>query len=349
MELSCKTRLIFVMVMGMFSFQSYAFDSLRVEQDGGQYFVIHKVEKGETLYSLKRRYGADLKEITKVNNIQSNQISLSQELKIPIKRPENLGIEKKQDRTVNEEYRYHRVSPGETLYAISRKYGVSVAEIKDWNNLTSNELAIDQQIVIGHSKVNQTNASASEEKPVEKEITQPKEDIKKIPTGFTEYYVQSGELIESIAAKFKVRPDSVVIWNDLPNTYLSIGQKLLIRGKIDQETLNTPEDVEILDYGKRRKVKDQSGFIKIFEEGTAKKIEDIDTKKYLVLHRSLPIGTLVEIRNLMNNKKIYARVVGKLPETGLNDNILIRLTPICFERLGVIDPKTRVEVSFYQD
>ena len=95
---------------------------------------------------------------------------------------------------------------------------------------------------------------------------------------------------------------------------------------------------------------DQSGFSKIIEEGSARKIEDVvETQKYLALHRSLPIGSMIEVRNLMNNQKIFVRVVGKLPETGLNKNVLVRLTPICFERLGVIDPMTRVELSYYED
>ena len=88
----------------------------------------------------------------------------------------------------------------------------------------------------------------------------------------------------------------------------------------------------------------------MIEEGTARKIEDVvDTKKYLALHRTLPIGSMIEVRNLMNNQKIFVKVVGKLPETGLNKNVLVRLSPICFERLGVIDPMTRVEVSYFID
>ena len=74
----------------------------------------------------------------------------------------------------------------------------------------------------------------------------------------------------------------------------------------------------------------------------------MQSDKALALHRTQPIGAMLEVRNLMNNKKILVKVVGKLPETGLNKNTLIRLTRVSFKRLGVIDPKARVEVSYYE-
>jgi len=357
MQLNSKIRLFIFFIISISASQTYAYDSLRLEKSGGQYFVIHKVESGETLYSLSRRYGASLADVVKANSIENNQISLFQELRIPVEKPANIksAPESKPVEETTTSSSTHTVAAGETLYAISRKYGVSVDELKQQNNLTSNELSVGQELILGVQSEKEGKKPKVRNKEKGKEDKPKVESAKKeqpkntIPTGFSEYLVQSGDLLESIAARFKVRPDSIVIWNDLPNTYLSIGQKLLIRGKLDSVTMTTAENVEMLPYGQRKEVKDQSGFTKIYEEGTARKIEDVDTQKYLALHRTLPVGTLVEIRNLMNNQKIYARVVGKLPEVGLNENVLIRLTPICFERLGVIDPKTRVEVSYYKD
>ena len=354
MVLSSINRYFLALVAVFFVFQSYAFDSLRTEESGGKYFVIHRVEKGETLYSLSRRYGSAIPDVVKENGIVNNQISLFQELKFPISQPES-GVSKMETVVVKEdpitrdhkaEQITHTVAARETLYAISRKYGISIEDLRKWNSLQGNELSIGQQLVVGKGQSQQVVSVKKDE--IKNEAIQ--EDTKEnVPEGFQLYFVQSGELLETIAAKFNVRPDSIVIWNDLPNTYLSIGQRLLVKGSINQLVLAKQSNVESLPYGKRKQVKDASGFVKILEEGTARKIEDVKTQKYLVMHRDLPIGTLIEVRNLMNNQKIFARVVGKLPETGLNENVLIRLTPICFERLGVIDPQTRVEVSYYQD
>lgn len=44
---------------------------------------------------------------------------------------------------------YHVVKSGETLYRISRKYGVSVAKVKKWNNLEDNTIEVGQKLIVG--------------------------------------------------------------------------------------------------------------------------------------------------------------------------------------------------------
>ena len=70
------------------------------------------------------------------------------------------------------------------------------------------------------------------------------------------------------------------------------------------------------------------------------------TKKYLCLHRSLAIGTIIQVKNLMNSQSIFVRVVGKLPQIGANENVLIRLSSVAYKRLGAIDAKFPVELSY---
>lgn len=338
---------------------AFGYDSLRVEKVKGRRVVVHQVEQGETLYSLSRRYDAPVRDIISFNDLVDNTISLDQLLMIPLEKEksgrrkvpagldedseqESLKIEKV---TPQVEKTMHTVQPKETLFAISRLYEMSVDDIKRLNAMTTNDLAVGQVIYVQSS-----TDIASKKKPDEpvKIVALPKSTS--APAGYAEYLVQSGDMLETIARKFNVRPDSIIIWNQLSNTYLAIGQRLIIKGSIDKEAQKVEKNVEDTGHSKRSKMTDQSGFSKIYEEGIAKKIEDaLDTDKYLAMHRTLKVGSMVEVRNLMNNKKIFVRIVGKLPNTGINENTLVRMTPICFERLGVIDPKTRVEISYYED
>lgn len=327
-------------------------DSLRLEKEKGQYYVIHRVEPGETLYSLSRRYQAEVSRVIALNQIQNNQLSVGQELRIPIQWQE--PISQPATTTV-----HHTVATGETLFSLSRKYGITVQQLREWNNLAGNEISIGQELIVSPPTATKVEPRPPVEQPKEEEIV--KEEVEEPratqtpvrqagKNGFIEYQVQTGDLLERIALKFQVLPDSIVVWNNLRSTYLAIGQKLLIRGHADSAALVSGPRISNTPYGKTWTVTDQSGFTKIFEEGVASKIESSsETDKYLALHRTLKVGTLIEVRNLMNNQKIFVRVVGKLPETGLNENVLVRLTPICFQRLGIIDPKTRVEVSYYQE
>ncbi len=45
---------------------------------------------------------------------------------------------------------YHEVMPGETLYRLSKTYGVKVENIKDWNSLSDNTIVVGQRLIIGY-------------------------------------------------------------------------------------------------------------------------------------------------------------------------------------------------------
>ena len=113
-----------------------------------------------------------------------------------------------------------------------------------------------------------------------------------------------------------------------------------VNPEIDSSTLRKSRFGEKVVYN-------DTQFEKVYEEGIAMEIENSPkTKKYLCLHRSLAIGTILQVKNLMNSQSIFVRVVGKLPEIGANENVLIRLSSVAYKRLGAIDAKFPVELSY---
>ena len=93
---------------------------------------IYVVKKGDTLYSIAKRYGITVDELKRANNLTSNTLSINQKLVIPAATEENIYVVKK----------------GDTLYSIAKRYGITVDELKRANNLTSNTLSINQKLVI---------------------------------------------------------------------------------------------------------------------------------------------------------------------------------------------------------
>ena len=87
----------------------------------------------------------------------------------------------------------------------------------------------------------------------------------------------------------------------------------------------------------------------IIEAGVAELIEGTEgNRKYLALHRSAPVGTILKVRNEMNNREVFVRVMGKLPESAVNDKLIIKLSRSAYDRLGAIDPRFRVELTYYK-
>ena len=294
------------------------YDSLRTERRGDQLVVIHQVDPGETLFSIGRRYSSEIDEIIRVNNIENNNIRTGQILEIPIELTKETPKNQNESKNIKSGTEVHIVEAGETLFAIGRKYGVKASEIMEWNNLTDESLNIGQKLSISQA----AKVVATEKK----ELILPFDRALR-------HYVQSGENLQQISEKRKVSEDSLRIWNNLRNNDIKIGQILWYR---IYDRTNEPIAKEI--FGKHT------------VEGIAMQINDMEeTDKYLALHKELPTGTLLEIRNLMNNKKVYVRVVGQLPSTGVNQDILLRLTPISFKRLGILDARARVELIYYDE
>ncbi len=99
---------------------------------------VHTIKDGETLFSISRLYNVTVKELCRLNRIdKTRMIQVGEKLKVT-------SFTKPQTNVRNASY--HIVVKGDTLYAIARHYGITVEMLKQLNNLTSNEILINQQL-----------------------------------------------------------------------------------------------------------------------------------------------------------------------------------------------------------
>ncbi|MEY3343939.1 MAG: hypothetical protein RL090_1623 [Bacteroidota bacterium] len=127
-------------------------DSLRTKWVNGKKYVLHLVEAGETWTLLSTRYGCDVDELIRVNN-GVQLLKTGQIVQIPViqaKQPVNSTADSSKT-NINEIT--HVVKKGETLFAISRKYGVSLSEIKRINGILNEEIVEGRVLIIRKSKV----------------------------------------------------------------------------------------------------------------------------------------------------------------------------------------------------
>ncbi len=97
-------------------------------------FTYYTVKKGDTLFSIAKRYGITVEELKNINQLDHNFLKVGQLLKIPAF----------QEITQHNDFILHYVQEGETLYRISLKYGIPIEEIKKFNNLQENVIVVGQ-------------------------------------------------------------------------------------------------------------------------------------------------------------------------------------------------------------
>ena len=183
----------------------------------------HRIRNGETLGQIARKYRTTTSVIKQVNKIRGNTIRAGRDLIIPVSvkkfntytmtadvRKKNIqNTKRKGKKTI------YRVRGGDTLWDISRKYGVNVRQLAKWNAMAPRDpLKKGQRLTIWSNK--QKTYSASRAAPPVNEIT------RKI-----NYIVRKGDSLGRIAQKFRVSISQLRRWNRLPkNRYLQPGQRI---------------------------------------------------------------------------------------------------------------------------
>ncbi|NCD42618.1 MAG: LysM peptidoglycan-binding domain-containing protein [Bacteroidia bacterium] len=94
---------------------------------------VHVVKRGETLGKIASSNGITLHQIKAWNNLSGNTIHPGQQLRVSADKAESL---EDQNTGTNENFVYHVVTSGDTVWEIAQKYKVSVNEILKWNNLS---------------------------------------------------------------------------------------------------------------------------------------------------------------------------------------------------------------------
>lgn len=161
------TIVLFVLGTANSLFARSLADSVGVENKNGKMIILHKLDPKDNYYSIARRYNVRPKDIIDYNNNAKMQIGAI--IKVPTDRPFSSNftsvktasptntnpvkpaasvVDNTPANSNQAEYTQYKVSAGETLYAISRRFQVKVDDIISWNNLKNNNLAAGQLIRI---------------------------------------------------------------------------------------------------------------------------------------------------------------------------------------------------------
>ncbi|TVR17611.1 MAG: LysM peptidoglycan-binding domain-containing protein [Balneolaceae bacterium] len=210
---SLLKSLLFIIFSGLFTV-------LTMESATAQTTEIeHIVRQGETLFSISREYDVTVGELREWNNLQSDDLRPGQVL---ILRPLN-----------REGSITHRVQAGESLFAISREYGVTIAEIQQWNNLSGTSLEAGRELVIflPDEETGQTAPPSVEEieQMDEEERTSIVRSTRQAASGSDTYTVRSGDTLTQIARNHDMTVAELRSMNNLQGDMLRVGQRLTVR------------------------------------------------------------------------------------------------------------------------
>ncbi len=173
-------------------------------------WVEHRVRNGESLSSIAARYGVTINQLKDWNNLKSNRINRGK--KLVIYNSDFKGNGKANNTSVASRTTKYKVRKGDSLGEISQKFGVTISQLRKWNNLPSNRINAGQVLAI-HGKNNATSLG---------------DNTTRSSANTVKYTIKPGDTIGEIAEMFNVTIPEIRNWNNLSSNKLISGKTLTI-------------------------------------------------------------------------------------------------------------------------
>ena len=166
------------------------------------------VERGDNLYAIAHKNNVTVKQLIEWNDLKDENVNLGSQLIIPNDFKNETALNAKM----------HTVVKGDNVRNIAAKYKISIAHLKEWNELETNDIAIGASLIVSKSveKIAETSKKSKKEETVKKA---------------KDYLVKSGDSLFSISQKFPgVTIADLKKWNNIKGESLKPGMKLKING-----------------------------------------------------------------------------------------------------------------------
>jgi LysM repeat protein len=294
------------------------------KKQGKDNYIIHQVLPGETLSKISRQYGVSVAEILNVNPSLAdyNHLSPGQMVRIPSKNKKKLAPSGKssnelipkntpaQPEAVKGQI-LHTVEKGQTLYSISKMYNVTVQDVQKWNNLNDFNVKLGSQLVIKPRPGLIPRTAPAKPAPVPETAPAASPVKKEEPVTPSDSEMQMNE--------------------EVPET----------------PDIEASDNVSQKELGKMFREKAASGLQTSRGTGApmTTTLGAMETT-YFAMHKTLPIGTVIKIKNLVNSRVVFAKVIGKLPDTDENRHVIVRYTLGVKKDLLLQNGKCYVQIEY---
>lgn len=255
------------------------FDSVGVENQNGKKIILHKVEPKDTYYAVGRRYDVKPNLIIQFNN--NVVLHPGAIIKVPTERPfaepatrpsHQAEANRPEEKTSTQQF---KVSAGETLYSIAKRFNTTVDAIKAENGLKSDILSPGETLIIRTSgsaaktvEKEKEKESIAESKPAQQPVVQrpqiqppvvtppvqtaPRQTQPPVSTNTQtpvntqntqQYKVSNGETLYTIAKRFGTSVDDIIALNKLSGNTITPGEILIVRSGMPPAPKPTPQDI----------------------------------------------------------------------------------------------------------
>ena len=184
----------------------------------------YRIARGDTLGGISQRFGTSIANLRNWNGLSSTRIIAGRYL---IVKPEGVGANAASASSrppLNS--RMYRIASGDTLGTIARRFGVSVAQLKAWNGLSSNRIRAGDRLIVGEKPAPRPATSSRSTQTASSRSTG---GSAAGPSEGGQYRIRRGDNLATIASRFGVTVEDLKRWNGLRSSRIREGKYLIVR------------------------------------------------------------------------------------------------------------------------
>ncbi len=240
--------------------------------------LVHVVAKGESLSIIAKRYGTTVAHLQEKNRLKGTTLSIGQRLTVTGSKASAPAAKRSSTpKLASGKTQWHTVKGGDTLGAIAKRHGTTVATVKKLNGLKGDRIRVGQRLKVGRTagkavaKTGKTSSYVVQKGDVVGTIAQKFgmsiADLRSLnklsrdriyvgqtlkvrrsggatasakkPAKTRTYTVKSGDALSVIASRHGVSTSDIKRWNGLKSDRIKVGQKLTIKGGSSAPTTRT--------------------------------------------------------------------------------------------------------------
>ncbi|EPA8214990.1 LysM peptidoglycan-binding domain-containing protein [Enterococcus hirae] len=200
------------------------------------------VKSGDSVWKIANDHGISMNQLIEWNNIKNNFVYPGQQLVVSkgsssaSGSTSNTSTGNTSSNTANTgsttSGSTYTVKAGESVWSVSNKFGISMNQLIQWNNIKNNFIYPGQKLIVkgGSSKASATATT----KPTAS--TPASTTPTASSTGDTKYTVKAGESVWGVANKHHITMDQLIEWNNIKNNFIYPGQEVIVKKGTAQST-----------------------------------------------------------------------------------------------------------------
>lgn len=321
-------RIFVALLFSCITFLLSAQSGLMIQGTSTDLHLQHTVAPKENWYSVGRMYNISPKEIAPFNAMTlESPLNIGQQLKIPLT---TTNFAQNESRADDETYVpiYHTVQEKEWMYRISTTYNkVPIENLEKWNNISKDQIKAGMQLIVGYLKVKKESALADKGsagvKPASPVVSRPEEQ-------------------QTVPVAKQDKPEAAVVLREESTTPINKPQQ----EKAPTGTAIVQPVNKSVEGGYFRSLYEETGKASSGSAGIFKSTSGWQDGKYYALMNGVAIGTIIRVSNPSNNKTVYAKVLGQLPDMKESAGLTVRISDAAASDLGANVSKFAVDVRY---